>query len=156
MAQPLLEGNVDNRDALIEQLQAQVDTLDGELRRTQAELMQAKRSSAAAVAGLRHQLSPLYQALQVLFGEIDKVEPLETGPSMAAAKNSAVWESWKQRLGGKQAEFIDLLLTHREMTAAQLKAAARCATKTVYDVIFKMNRAGILNKNGGRFSLKEL
>jgi len=154
MAQPLLEGNVDNRDALIEQLQEEVRTLTRDLLIAKADAAREKRSNATAVTAVRRQLQPLYQALASLFGELDKFEVVDA--AQPTAKHSTVWESWKSTLGGKQAEFIDLLLTHGEMTAAQFKAAAHCAIKTVYDTTFKLNKAGILNKNGGRFSLKEL
>ena len=60
------------------------------------------------------------------------------------------------KLGGKQAEFIQALLEHGEMSAIQLKIATRSGQQTVYDTIHKLNKLGLINKNGGKFSLKEL
>lgn len=65
------------------------------------------------------------------------------------------WQMLRQKLGGRQAEFIDLL-QHGAMSAAQMRAAAHCDIKTVYSTVQRMKDAGLLVKNGGKFSLKEL
>ena len=154
MAQPLLEGNIDNRDALIEQLQEEVAELKRELRVAQAETAQAKRAGGAAVSALRHQLEPFYRALKSLFGELDKFEVVDVSPE--GTKTSAVWEAWKSRLGRTAAKCIDALLTHRELNTQQLAIAAGLNRNTIPNIIYALNKAGLINKNGGRFSLKEL
>ena len=110
-----------------------------------------------AVGALRQQLSPLYRALQQVFGEIDALDTEMPSASGAIEPRKAkVWESWKARFGGKTAEMIDALLTHREMTATQLRIAIQCRQQTIYDSAYKLNSAGLIDKNGGKYSLKEL
>lgn len=155
MAQPLLEGNVDNRDELIEHLQGEVKTLTRDLLLAKAEAARERRANTAAVSVLRNQLLPFYQALKSLFGELDKFDTVDASP--VAAKSSAVWETWKRQLGGKQAEFIQAMLDHgHEMTSEQLRVATHTGRSTVPQIIYKLNQLGLINKNGGRFSLKEL
>jgi ribosomal protein L29 len=155
MAQPLLEGNIDRRNEIISQLQAENDRLNDELTRLRVELARTQNEGAHAISNLRRILAPLYQGLQQIFGEIDRVS-LEADLPTTDVRKSAAWDLWKQKLGGKQAEFIQALLDHGEMTAVQLKITTRCGQQTVYDTIFKLNRLGLINKNGGKISLKQL
>lgn len=121
------------------------------------------------VTELRQQFKDLSQFTAGQLQEFRKrLERIEYGLGIAIGKMSqavapagdnrkaAVWESWKQKLGGKQAEFIEALLTHGEMSAIQLKIATRSGQQTVYDTIHKLNKLGLINKNGGKFSLKEV
>jgi hypothetical protein len=114
------------------------------------------------LSALRRQLGPLYRALQAVFGELD-VAGVEGGggestTSSSTPKVTAVWESWKQKLGSNTApaRVIDALLQHGELNVAQLKVAAKMANQTVYDSIHRLNKLGLINKNGGKFSLKTL
>jgi chromosome segregation ATPase len=140
----------------VRELQQELYNRNRQLEEAETRAQNAESRAAAAEAGvtqLRQILSPLHQALGMVFGEIDSMNP----PSQVSdSRVSAVWESWKQKLGGKQAEFIDAMLTHGEMTATQLKIATKSGQQTVYDTIHKLNKAGLINKNGGKFSLKEL
>jgi hypothetical protein len=113
------------------------------------------KATLRGVGELRRQLSPLYRALQAVFGELDVFA--DEGPTPAASpKVSAVWESWKQKLPGKKAEVIQALLDHGEMTIPQLRVATHSGQQTVYDVTSALFRLGLLNKNGGKYSLKQL
>jgi transcription initiation factor IIE alpha subunit len=67
-----------------------------------------------------------------------------------------VWDSWKGKMSGSAAKAIDALLLHGEMTAEQLRIHLGCATRTCYNIIGELNKAKLINKNGGRISLKEL
>jgi hypothetical protein len=159
MAQPLLEERSSADECT--RLRREIAGLEQELQQTKETANKAKRAaedSIQAIRALRSQLQPLYTALKMIFGEIARVEtgtigntPGFTGPGGLNPK----WEMLKTRLGGRQAEFIDLM-QHGEMTAAQLRAAAHCDIRTAYATIEKMKAAGLLNKNGGKFSLKEL
>jgi hypothetical protein len=123
------------------------------------EAARANQIAQRTVAELRRQLLPLFQALRAVFGEIDTIAPPESDQSGAAPqsdKKRAVWESWKQKLGGKPAELIDALLDHREMSAVQLRVALKCHIQTVYDTTAKLQKLGLVNKKGGKYSLKEL
>jgi hypothetical protein len=152
----LLQGEVDNRDDIIAALEQDNDRLQEQVSQLQSELRRSREDTARSVAGLRRELSPLYNALRRLFGEIDNLGVEDEPAPRVQPKTSAIWESWKRKLGGKPAEFIDILLEHGEMSAAQLKIAAHCGQRTVYDTIFKLNKAGLVNKNGGKFSLKQI
>lgn len=142
----------------IEQLRKEIRNLKNELV-DQRTLVNERDAAVAALQAVQSQFEPWHKAINRLFDIFEEVgvrggAPVVTGP--ANAQSSPVWQSWKSRLGGKASEFIDLLLIHREMTAAQIMAAAKCGKRTVYDVTYTMNKAGILSKNGSRYSLKDL
>lgn len=153
--QPLLEGKVehDDRDLIISGLRARVRELEEQLHEERGK----GAAVSSGVANLRKQLSPLYNALRAVFGEIDamgigEIQPHQNG----APRASAAWESWKQKLGGKPAEAIDALLLHGEMNAQQLRIHLRCGRDYVYNVVHTLHKASLINKNGGKISLKEL
>jgi chromosome segregation ATPase len=167
MSQPLLEVSVDPRDREIRQLNEQIAELEAENRDLQtsihslrAELDQAKRSNAKAVAGLRHTLTPLYKSLKALFDELDEVdnsaEETATQPVAADPRTLAVWKEWQQRLGTTAAKCIDALLIHKELNTQQLAIATGLHRTTIPKAIYALNKAGLISKNGGRFSLKKL
>jgi hypothetical protein len=110
---------------------------------------------------LRRVLLPLHQAMRLVFGEIDKISPVGNGAEPHAApqqsdKKRGVWDSWKQKLPGKRADFIQALLDHGDMTGTQLRVATHTAAGSVAGVIHDLKKLGLINKNGDRYSLKEL
>lgn len=122
----------------------------------------AEEDAARALTALRRQLTPLYRALQAVFGELDAAgvgdEPQASVPSSAGAPNarvSAVWASWKEKMGAA-GKVIDALLLHKELNTQQLAIACGIDRTTVPNYIHKLTKAGLINKNGGRFSLKQL
>jgi hypothetical protein len=144
-----------------QQLQQELYRLRGELAEKneeieslRAQLLEAK-PALQSQARLRQILSPLYIALQQVFGELRSSENIPVSPVGAQGANPK-WEYWKQKLGGKAAEFITELLIHGEMTGRQLIVATRCSDRTMYKTISELNKAQLLNKNGGKFSLKEI
>ena len=144
----------------INDLKAENDNLKDRVNELEAELRKERRKSEAVERGaaeLRTILTPLYQGLGMIFAQIEAMG-VNGNPSSPQQNSriSAVWESWKQKLGGKAADAIDALLLHGEMTHTQLKIHIQCGQQTVYDTVHKLNRAGIINKNGGKISLKEL
>jgi hypothetical protein len=117
------------------------------------------------VAELRSILSPLYRALGMVFGQIEVMGVSETaanGPAasvISSPRATAAWESWKQKLGPNSAaaKIIDILMIHGELTHTQLRIhIGTSRMQTVYDAVSKLNKAALLNKNGDKFSLKEL
>ena len=157
----LIEGQVEDvRDRRIRDLEAQVDLLQRLVVEAQDETRQYRANTDDAFARLRQQLSPLYRALQGVFGELDAagVDEPAGQSSPVKARAAAVWESWQQKLGASSApaRVIEALLAHGELNVAQLKVAAKMATQTVYDATSKLNRLGLITKNGGRISLKAL
>ena len=107
---------------------------------------------------LRAILTPLYQGIGKILGEIRVMGVAESTVS-SSPRNSAVWDSWKQKMGPNSAAatIIDLLMLHGELTQEQMRI--HIGTKrmqTVYDACSKLNKAQLVNKNGDKFSLKEL
>lgn len=150
-------GVNDHRDIIILSLETENRDLKEQLREAQGELAIARNANGAAVSRLRAQLAPLYQALQAVFGEMAAFDDVPVSTSAPQNdKKRAVWESWKQNLPGKRAEFIQALLDHGEMTSSQLKVATHSGTSTVPQVIYELNRLGLIQKNGSKYSLKEL
>jgi hypothetical protein len=123
-----------------------------------------RNQTGTSVAEIRKILLPLHHALRLLFGEIEKIEPasggVSGGESYSASpvndKKRAIWESWKKKLGGQQATFIDAILEHGQMTAAQLRGAMHCGKNAVYQAASKLGKLGLVENNGGKYSLKEL
>jgi DNA-binding transcriptional ArsR family regulator len=167
----LLEGEVlPTVDPEIERLRAENRRLQREVADAKIEAQRAREDAQRALSTLRRQLSPLYRALQAVFGELDAAgieeTPAAASPSGAAPSGPsatgrdprvvAVYESWKQRLGPAAAKVIDALLVHGEMNTTQLSIAAQMHRTNVPKAISKLNQAGLVNKIGGRFSLKPL
>jgi hypothetical protein len=71
---------------------------------TEDALRQERQKTAAierGVAQLREILSPMFNGLKMVFGEI---EAMGVGETAATPKASAVWESWKQKLSPAEVE----------------------------------------------------
>ena len=93
----------------------------------------------------------------MVFGQIEAMGVSGSGSTAASTtRNSAVWESWKQQLGGKTGAAIDVLLLHGEMSAQQLRIHLKCGNEYVYKVITKLANANLINRREGKVSLKEL
>lgn len=148
-----LQQELFNRNRQLQESEARVAELEGELAREKAKARQVERGAQQ----LRSVLTPLYRALGSVFGELDAMG-VEENPADAPAQTakSAVWDSWKQKLGGKVAQAIDVLALHGEMNAKQLRLHLQCGNDYVYQVVSKLNTNGLINKNGGKISLKQL
>lgn len=161
----LLEGNVepfDDAPGRIADLEDEIRELQSALSTANATAAQAKRDAARALTNLRRQLSPLYRALQDVFGELDAAGAADTAQGVTTntgrdARTTAIWESWKGRLGPTCAKVIDALLLQADMTNRQIAIAIGTnRIQTIYDAVRKMNQASLLVKNGDRYSLKQL
>ena len=150
-----------------ESLQRDLYERNRQLEESEAALRAERQKNAVierGVAELRTVLTPLYQGLQHIFGEIDATGVDESHGSSASSpasssRTSAAWESWKQKLGANSAaaKIIDILMVHGELTHTQLRIhIGTSRMQTVYDAVSKLNKAALLNKNGDKFSLKEL
>lgn len=154
MSQPLLSGEIDNGE--VDRLRGENFRLTEELTKAHREVDQARRAVAATVI-LRRQLEPLHRALLAIFGELDSVGMQD--PSAGGIDNAlpAVWQSWKQKLGGgPPSTCIDALFQHGSMSAVQLRVAMKCHINTVYLTTAKLQKLGLVNKSGGRYSLREI
>lgn len=167
----LLEGVIDAdpppADERIAELKDEVKELRAAIVRANADTTQARRDAARALAPLRQQLTPLYRALQTVFGELDAAgvteeRAVDWGKTPASSTTDldprvvAAWNSWKSRLSPACGKVIDALMVHGTLNSAQIKVAAGLGSSTVSDSIYKLNKAGLIDKNGGRFSLKQL
>lgn len=153
----------------IDDLKKALEAADERGDRLELELRAERRKNGAVengVARLREALTPVYGGLQLIFGEIDAmgIEDIPTdsrsSASVADPRKAAVWDSWVEKLGGKDSfagKMIMALLQHGALTSKQI--AIHIGTKrmqTVYETTLKVNKAGILDKNGEKFSLKGL
>jgi hypothetical protein len=169
--QHLLEGDViqvpDAKDTRIAELERENRQLRRDLKDAEEHGRDELEDATRALAALRRQLQPLYRALQGVFGELDAVDLPDAGPGDAPqaraagagdSRVSAVWESWRQKLGAGSAaaRMITALEEHGELSVAQMKVAGKMASQTVYDAASKLSKLGLINKNGGKYSLKQL
>lgn len=130
-------------------LREEIRELQDQLREARREIASAKREGAQALSNLRKLLKPWYQALQMIYGELDAAGVDETPAASVAA-----WDDWKRRLGPACAKVIDALLLGGEMSVKGIAIAAKMGQQTVYQATSKMGQAGILVRNGSKFSLK--
>lgn len=151
----MLEGKVDDRDTIIAGLRAQ-------LQETREERDAARKRNQSADVGLkqlRETLSPLYRALQQVFGDLDDLGVQENSPATSTAidgRKKAIWDSWKQKLGGLTGRAIDALLLHGAMNQTQLRIHLSCANGSVSNIVTALKKAGLINQVDGKISLKEL
>jgi hypothetical protein len=152
----------------VSELYQRIEDLESELRTARQETLKAKRESEdaiRAITALRAQLMPLHRALRAIFGEINLVVPEDqpvapegTQPrsNAPAAEGGDKWNYWKARFPGRPAEVIDLLLVQGEMNLSQLASVLRCDRSNLSkQAIFKLNKAGLIIKNGNNFSLRK-
>lgn len=147
---------VDSRDELIEQLQRENDDLRRHLRDAEAKARQANVNVAHAMGNLRKQLSPLYRALQGVFGELESIGEGDATGGDIDPRTAQVWASWKSKLGTTCAKVIDALLTHGPMRNQALAIATGLNRNTVSNAVVTMNKAGLITKRDGQIGLKQL
>jgi hypothetical protein len=144
----------DNRD--YEELLRKYERLQDELADAKLRIQESRNQAARALhvqAKLRQQLEPWYSALRNLFEDL----PGDPGsPDVATAALDKRWETWIVKLGGKQSEFIRAMLDHGAMTREQLKISTHSGSSTVDFVLRKLKELSLIDKNGGRYSLKQL
>ncbi len=157
------QGTVDQAE--LEKLRRENHDLKRQLKdereQSQEAIRDARKQSLQAVRAqskLKSVLSPIYQAFQMIF---DELEGIDLGEGMQPnayvdGPSREKWEIWKRKLPGKPAEFIQALLEHGELNSAQLKSLTHSGTSTVPQIIYKLNSLGLINKNGGRYSLKQI
>ena len=156
MSQPLLEGRVQKKHSdedlqlINEGLRAKVLQLEGDLRTERTKNAGIDR----AVQNIRDALGPFYNGMRLLFGEMDAIGVGESQTS--SPKASAVWESWKEKLGGKAGGAIDALLLHGEMNAQQLRIHLKCGNEYVYKVITKLASGNLIDRRDKKIRLKDL
>lgn len=161
-----LDGEVDNRDEVIAQLRSDVRRLAEELRLAKLELAKSKSENESVLIGvreLRSLLSPLYRGLRLTFGEMESLPiPVESstsnnGSSAATNPKLAIWRKWIEKFGDSfKGKMISTLLEHGPMNTAQLRVPMGCSAQTVINTYNNLRKDGLISKNGGMYSLKEL
>lgn len=166
-----LQGEVDNRDERLTDLEAENDRLQSENRKLRNDLIKAKADSESAIAAiteLRNHLGGVYRGLRAVFGEINLVIPEDapyasSGATAAtngrpvdddAVRNLDKWEGVKQRLGGKDSELIDILLTCGPKTNSQLAPMLKMHYSNATKVTKRLASLGFIVKQGDSWALK--
>jgi len=157
MSLPLLTGTVDPGD--LDRLRGENLRLTEDLKQARAEVEQSFRA-VVAMAFLRRQLEPLHRGLQAIFGEMEAAG-VEGNSAPGVAVDGViplVWQSWRQKFGetAPASKFIDALLQQGQLSAVQLRVYMKCGGQTVYNTALKLNRLGLLEKNGGKYSLRKI
>lgn len=148
-----------NPQSQIESLQRELYQRNREIAELREELRQERGKAnqvESGAAALRVFLRPLHSALLQVFGEMDNMGVSASSSSVPDSRVAAIWADWKQKFPGHPSKAIDALLLHGSMTQGQLRIAVGCATGTISNVVSILNKAGLINKNGGKISLKEL
>lgn len=150
-------GVPDERDRQIEELKAELRVAQRRALDAERDVERIREDTGRAVGSLRQQLSPLYRALQSVFGELDAVAQDASDPERVSGDRiSPVWNAWKSKLSPACGRIIDALLVHKDLNGQQICVATQMGKNTMYGAISHLNKAGVLVKNGGRFSLKQL
>lgn len=146
-SRPLLSG-------IQEYVQDETPALRSEIERLVDELRQERSKNAGIENGirdLRRILSPLYDGLRLIFGEMDAMR-VESSPVAGNSK----WEAIKARYQGRIAEAIDVLLLHGTMNSSQLAAAMKMDRSNLSkNLLPKLSSMGLITRNGRDISLRE-
>lgn len=156
----------DPRDEEIKELREENKKLARALRDANVRAERAEEDTVRALTALRRQLGPLYRALQAVFGELDAAGVGDEAPSSQGAESAtlggrsaremALWADWKTKLPSVCARVIDVLLLHSDLSVRQIMAAGKLGEQSVYKATSKLGQLKLIDKTGGRFSLKEL
>jgi hypothetical protein len=155
-------GNPPRDEQDYELLRRKVERLQDELADAKLKIQEERNRSAKTLRAqgrLHQELSGLYRALKGVMEELpdeEEIPSVASGGAVPSPRNAAVWNAWKERLGGQAAKVIDALILHGEMNTTQLVIATGVPRSTMPSIIFRLNKASLINKNGRNFSLKEL
>lgn len=150
---PTSAHEIDNLRLQVRELKQQ---LKDEREQAQDAIRDARKQSTQAVrsqAKLKQALQPWRDLILMIFDELDDVE---TPTSNVSTNVSNAWNLWKQKLGGKQAEFIQVLLDHGAMSREALRITTRSGWSTVDAVLAKLKQLDLVSKQDGKWSLKDL
>lgn len=149
----------------LEEVKQALQAADERGDRLELELRAERRKNTSMQTGvvkLRTILSPLYQALGMVFGEVEMMGVSGSAESSAQSESTsdprtkAVWDSWKAKLPSGEGKAIDALLLHGTMTTAQLRIHIGCASRTAQNIVVSLKSKGLIVRDGPQISLKEL
>lgn len=136
---PLLEGEYEDSPKDIDPF--------SELRK---ELRQFGQLSSQQITDLRKRV----ERIELFLSSFSRSQ---SAPVAVSDHKSFIWEEWKEKLKSKPlSAFIDAFLTHGELDANQLAIITKCGRGNVSQYIYRLNKLNLINKNGDRYSLKQL
>lgn len=150
------DGHIFEDSAEVDALRDEVRELKRALGHAESETAKAKQQASRATANLRRQLSPLYRALQDVFGELEELGGGDETTAAPSARTQQVWQVWKDKLGKGAAKAIDALLIHGSMTRKQLMVATGYSQANISNIVSDLNGASLITKDGDRVSLRQL
>lgn len=117
------------------------------------QLLRLREEVRDGFAVVQAQIDTMRQALALAAGTVEHV-PLGSvsDPRLQALER---WEAIKRKLGGKEAEVIDVLMHSGPRTNTQLKPLLKLAYSTVCALTQKMSNMGFLTKQGDAWALRE-
>jgi hypothetical protein len=150
-----------------ELLQRRIHRLEGELEDARAALREEREKTSAIVrahAALQRALHPFYDGLRMVYGHLDT----SAGPGTASDGGSSSpsgpldgnrYQPWKDKFRGQTAEAIDILVKYEAgLSRKQLASFLRVepGSGTMSQVIFKLNKAELIVKDGNLIRLKRI
>jgi hypothetical protein len=144
---------------LIESLKRELYNANRQLNEATEALRMERQKTAAierGVAELRSILSPLYGALQMVFGQVEAMGVTAAVSSESDPRKKAIWDSWKAKLPAGEGRAIDALLLHGAMTTSQLRIHVGCASRTAQNIVQALKSKGLIVKDGAQLRLKDL
>ena len=157
MTLPLLtNGPIDERDLQIEQLEEDNEGLREQVRELKEKLLSVSRGQVR----LKQTLAPLHDALKMIFGELKDVEANEPSVSSSTGPlESSRYEPWRQKFRGQTANAIDILVKYEAgLTRKQLASFLKVepGSGTMSQIIFKLNKAELIHKDGNILRLRRV
>lgn len=138
-----------------EYVRDQTPELRREIERLVTELREERARNAGledGVRDLRRILNPLYDALRLIYGEMDAMRV-----TSASSPGADKWTAIKLRLAPRLQAAIDVFLAQGGLTNSQLAVALKMnRTNCSNNVSGALLRQGLLVKNGNTLSLKQL
>jgi hypothetical protein len=155
----MLEGRIEVDEAV--RLRREIAGLEKELQEARDGETKAKAAAADsihAIRALRKATEPFYNALRMIFGEISRVDAgkIEETHNSSPTRANTVYEKWIAQLGGNRAAIIRALLEHGEMTRQQLRVSSGVPDGSINQTTSELYKLGLINRGGGKYSLKEL
>lgn len=142
--------------AHIARLEQRVRDLERELADKDQQIDQSRHLVEQGARSLRRALSPVYKALQQVFGDIDTLVPEARGaaPSQDPVLGAPYWDTWKSRVSPAAGRVIDLLRATPNMNQSQISAAVKMDPRTVSKSLGQLRSVGVLRSNGGLHALQ--
>jgi hypothetical protein len=154
-------------DSALETLRSENHRLRGQVEDLRSSLHEEKTRARAAEAILentKNALRPLYKfykGLGEIFGEID-ISAMNFESSSAPSNgplNADRYQPWKDKFPGQTASAIDILAKYEAgLTRKQLAGFLKVepGSGTMSQIIFKLNKAELIHKDGNTIRLKRI